>query len=70
MPTGWKASAVSPAQSAELAKQIAAMPPGNFKHRCFDDLVNAIARQHGHGEAVDIFEANADGAAYHADDAA
>lgn len=32
------------------------MPPGNAKHRSFDQLINAIARQHGHGEAVDIFE--------------
>lgn len=44
-------------QSAERARQITAMPPGNAKHRCFDQLINDIARQHGHGEAVDIFEA-------------
>ena len=48
---------MEPDQSRERARQIAAMPPGNYKHRCFDELINAIAREHGHGEAVDIFEA-------------
>jgi hypothetical protein len=48
---------MTPEQFAARARQIAAMPPGNFKHRCFDELINAIACEHGHGEAVAIFEA-------------
>lgn len=46
---------MTPEESANRARQIAAMPPGHAKHCCFDELVNEIARQHGHGEAVDIF---------------
>jgi hypothetical protein len=48
---------MTPEQSAERAQQIAKMPPGNFRHRCFDDLINSIASEHGHGEAVAIFDA-------------
>lgn len=54
MPTGLK---MDPSESAARAREIAAMPPGNARHRSFDQLVNEIARQHGHGEAIDLFEA-------------
>lgn len=52
---------MTPEQSAERAREIAGMTPGNAKHRCFDELVNAIAREHGHGAAVDIFETGTTG---------
>ena len=52
---------MTPDQSAASARQIANMPPGNCKHRCFDELVNTIARQHGHDEAVNIFEQSISG---------
>lgn len=47
-----------PDQSAQRAREIVAMPPSDERHRLFDQLINQIAREHGHGEAVDIFEAN------------
>jgi hypothetical protein len=45
------------------------MPPGNARHRFFDDLMNRIAREHGHGLAVDLFQSTI-GRDHASDDAA
>jgi hypothetical protein len=50
---------MTPSQSEARAREIVAMPPGNARHRYFDELVNAIAQQNGHGAAVDLFEQHA-----------
>ena len=47
---------MTPEQSAARAREIAAMPNSPAKHRFFDQLINGIARAHGHAETVDIFE--------------
>lgn len=54
-------SKISPQESALRAKQITEMIPGQDRHRCFDILINSIAEQHGHGEAVKIFETETEG---------
>lgn len=44
------------AQSAAKAKEILKIADRELRHRAFDQLINAIARAHGHGLCVDIFE--------------
>jgi len=58
-PITWRESTMTPAQSAARAREIVATMTGNAKHRSFDELINQIAREAGHGEAVSIFEKHA-----------
>lgn len=50
---------MTPSQSAARAREIVETMTGDAKHRSFDQLVNEIACQHGHHEAVAVFEKHA-----------
>jgi hypothetical protein len=52
----WRESIVTPTQSAAAANLIVTISDQPLRHRSFDQLINSIARDHGHDEAVEIFE--------------
>ena len=49
-------SATSPDAAANEMRSLIAMTQGHALHRAVDGLMCRLMREHGYGEAVDVFE--------------